>query len=512
AIAFGYWEKLQYRKAGEAYGRAPATPKHLYRAARGLWLGGRETEAIAAYKRLVTTFPDGGDDTALGLLRLARLVNRQEAIAYLDTLMQKYPDKAPDALVEKAKALEALGSTASAQQARQSVLTQHSNSDAAAELRWQAAQTFAAAGNLKEAWAQASKLTEDNPQSDRAPQAAYWIGKWAQALQKDAEAAQAYKHLLKQYPGSYYAWRAAVKLGWEVGDFQTVRQLNPAVVRSLHLDPPPAGSDLLQELYQLGQFRDAWMLWQVEFTNPKEPTVAEQFTDGLVRLGIGDNLDGMFMVSSLDFRDRPEEVAEVEALKQQPAYWEALYPFPYLELILRWSQERQLNPVLVTALIRQESRFMPAIESVAGAMGLMQVMPDTGSWVAGKIGLDAYALDNPDNNIQLGTWYLDYTHQEYSNNSLLAVASYNAGPGNVADWLARFGFDDPDVFVERIPFDETRDYVEKVFGNYWNYLRLYNPQIQEQLATLTATSDGTSDRTSDKKSNPTSEATEEPSP
>ncbi|MGB0563917.1 MAG: transglycosylase SLT domain-containing protein, partial [Spirulinaceae cyanobacterium] len=65
----------------------------------------------------------------------------------------------------------------------------------------------------------------------------------------------------------------------------------------------------------------------------------------------------------------------------------------------------------------------------------------------------------------------------FDGNSMLAIASYNAGPGNVNQWLKRFGLSDPDEFVEEIPFGETKGYVESVFGNYWNYLRLYSPEI-----------------------------------
>jgi soluble lytic murein transglycosylase len=64
---------------------------------------------------------------------------------------------------------------------------------------------------------------------------------------------------------------------------------------------------------------------------------------------------------------------------------------------------------------------------------------------------------------------------------MLAVASYNAGPGRVRQWVNSFGLNDYDEFVQRIPYDETRGYVEHVLGNYWNYLRLYSPQIQEQI-------------------------------
>ncbi len=111
----------------------------------------------------------------------------------------------------------------------------------------------------------------------------------------------------------------------------------------------------------------------------------------------------------------------------------------------------------------------------------MQVMPATASWIAEKTKLKNYELENPTENIKLGTWYLDYTHQSYNNNSLLAVASYNAGPGNVAGWVKQEKGSDPDVFVEAIPFPETKGYVKAVFENYWNYQRLYNPEMSQQL-------------------------------
>ena len=163
-----------------------------------------------------------------------------------------------------------------------------------------------------------------------------------------------------------------------------------------------------------------------------------------------------------------------------------LYPFPFFKEVKTWSQQRQLNSLLVTALIRQESRFDPEILSNAGALGLMQMLPTTANWVAGKTDLLHYNLENPNDNIQLGTWFLDYTLQEYDNDSMLAVASYNAGTTNVANWLRRTGKSDPDAFVEAIPFGETRNYVRQVFGNYWNYLRLYNPQTSQMLASYLA--------------------------
>lgn len=481
AIAWGYWETFDYGKAAKAYAKAPRTPRNAYRVGRGYQLADKRTEAISAFQQLIQEFPDA-KETGLGLRRLASLSKSQDAMVYLDQVLKKFPDEAADALIAKAQILEALGSGTSATQARQSVLTQYPNSNAAAEYRWKMAEKEHKAGRYQEAWKWAQPITTNNPDSEFAAEAAFWVGRWAVQLGKQQEAKAAFEHVLRKYPQSYYAWRSAHFLGWNVGDFTTVRTLNP----DLSLPPvrpvPPAGSATLKELHQLGQTRDAWAVWQMEFKNRQEPTVAEQFTDGLMRFGVGDHLLGINKIWNLSLREKPEEKAQWKKLRSAPAYWHALFPFPYKEYIVNWSQQRQLNPLLVTSLIRQESRFETKIRSVVGATGLMQVMPETGKWIAEKIQLKEYNLENPNDNVKLGTWFLDFTHQEYNNNSMLAVASYNAGPGNVSDWVAKYGLSDPDAFIEVIPFGETKGYVESVFENYWNYLRLYNPEVSQLLA------------------------------
>jgi soluble lytic murein transglycosylase len=481
SVGFGYWEKQEYGKAGTAYSRAPNTPRNLYRTARGLQLGGKPG-ATQAYLQLVRTFPDT-PEAGQGLLRLAQVAEQpQDALVYLDQAIERFPDRAGEALLEKAKLLEKLDSAQSAAETRKTLLSRHGKSDAAAELRWTLAQERAAAQDFENAWRWAEPIPTQNPDSEVAPQAAFWVGKWATQLNKQAEAKAAFEFVLSRYPESYYAWRSASLLGWDVGDFNSVRQLNPTVVRPEARSELPAGSDTLKELHKLGQDQDAWTLWQAEFKNPDQPSVAEQFTDGVMRVGVGDFLDGIFMVSFLSEREKPEEQAQYRDLKRQPVYWQALYPFPFLEPIEQWSRDRQLNPLLVTALIRQESRFMTGIQSSVGATGLMQVMPDTAAWIAKQIKLKQYQLNEPNDNIKLGTWFLDYTHREYDNNSMFAVASYNAGPNAVADWVQKKPGMDLDRFVEEIPYDETRGYVKHVFENYWNYLRLYNPEISQKLA------------------------------
>lgn len=487
-VGFGYWENLQYGKASEAYAQAPTSPTSLYRTARGAQIARKKVVAIAAYQKLAQTYPNA-PETGLGLIKLADSLPDNAALAALDQAIKTFPDRAGEALLKKANILENLKSPTSAKNARTSVLSQYSDSDAAAELRLSRAHKAAQANDLATARQLAEDLVAATPQSELAAEASFWSGKWSEQQGQDGR--QAYERTLAQYPESYFAWRSAVMLGWEVGDFESVRYLAPELRLPQQRSDLPAGSDTLQLLYRLGQDTDAWSLWQTEFSNVQDPTVAEQFTDGVMRVGVGDNLDGIFMLTSLAWRDEAAEKAEYQQLKTTATYWQTVYPFPFFDLIQAWSQERQLNPLLVTALMRQESRFEPKIRSVADAIGLMQVIPSTADWVLSQIGesndnIDA-KLENPNENIKLGTWYLDYTHREYNNNSMFAVASYNAGPGNVADWIAK-GYGDPDVFAQNIPFPETHGYVEAVFGGYWNYLRLYNPAISRQIAQYTAQS------------------------
>ncbi|HYX16423.1 MAG TPA: transglycosylase SLT domain-containing protein, partial [Nostoc sp.] len=488
-IGTSYWENSQFLKAANAYVNAPKTSRNLYRTARGLQIGGKDKEkAIATYKQLVQQFPNS-EEAGTALLRLAETAKTpKDGLPYLEQVISKFPKQASTALVQKAKILQAANNQKSASEAWQLLIAKYGNSDEAAEYRWKIAQGKANAKDYVGAWQWAEPIVSNNPNSILAPRAGFWVGKWAASLGKQQESQTAYEYVISQFPYSYYAWRAATMLGLNVGNFDNVRVMNPEVITPQR-PVPPAGSETFKELYLLGQNRDAWLQWQTEFQNKLQPTVAEQFTEGLMRLARGENLIGIDKISKVEDREIPAEVAQYETLSKQITYWQARYPFPYLREIEKWSIERKLNPLLVTALMRQESRFEPKIKSVADATGLMQVLPSTAKWIAPQIKVDfkTISLENPNDNIMLGTWYLGHTHEQYNNNSLLAIASYNAGPGNVSKWLQTQTTQDPDEFVEQIPFDETKNYVRQVFGNYWNYLRLYNPEISGIVAKYSKT-------------------------
>ncbi|MGK7897621.1 MAG: transglycosylase SLT domain-containing protein [Xenococcus sp. (in: cyanobacteria)] len=477
AIGDSYWKKWGYGKAGQAYAKAPNTARNLYRAGRGHHLGNDKTTAKKFYLQLLEQYPTA-EDTGLGLRRLAIIVNKKEALGYLDIVIRDFPQQAPEAILQKAKIFDALNNKVAARQTRELLLSEYKSSPAAAEYRWKIAQEKAQQGDLVTAWEWAQPIAINNPDSPLAAKASFWVGKWAQKLGRTEEAKTAFESTLARFPHSYYAWRSAVALGWNVGDFTTIRDLQPQVIPKTKF-VPTVGSQVFQELYQIGLEEEAWTQFQTEIAGQKELSVPEEFTYGVMQLYRGQNLRGINKIWQLKDRTDPEDIKQWQALRQTNEYWQSLFPIPFEEIILRWSQERQLNPMLVSALIRQESRFEPEIGSSAGALGLMQVMPATGKEVARQISLQNYSLTNPEDNVNIGTFYLDFTHRKYNNNSMLAVASYNAGPHRVAQWVSRYGLNDVDEFVEKIPYRETKGYVESVFENYWNYMRIYNTETAQ---------------------------------
>ena len=481
AIADGYWRSGEHRKAADAYIYAEPTPKNLYRAAKGFHRNGNISSAKSAYRRLLREYHDA-TETGSALIDLASISSGDEAVVYLERVITKFPQNAPQAYLNKAIVHERFGKYEAADRSRQQLLNQYGNSAAAAEYRWKMAKELAAEGNKQEALKWMQPVVKLNQLA--APKALYQTAIWAKDLQQIDVANATWEKIIQLYPQTYWAWRSATKLGWEVGDFTQLRSLSPTLDLVKRYSPLPVGSPALQELYLLGQNRDAWLLLQSEINRHQRLTVDEQFSEGILKLELGRYSEGMEEIWNLTKRDTPQDIQQWQTLRQSSAYWYGLFPFPYQNEILTYARQNQINPLLVISVMRKESTFDPEIDSVVGAVGLMQIVPPTARWVAEKIELSDYSLTNPEDNIRIGSWYLKHNHQRYNDNSLLAVASYNAGTGNVNDWLNRYDIEDRDRFVEQIPFPETKDYVEGVFGNYWNYLRLYNPEIRQKVEDL----------------------------
>ncbi len=141
------------------------------------------------------------------------------------------------------------------------------------------------------------------------------------------------------------------------------------------------------------------------------------------------------------------------------------YPTVYWKDIKKQADALHIDPAFIYAIIRQESMFNPKAASPVGAQGLMQLMPGTAEMMQVKSGLPAEAkqkLTNPTINIQLGSLYLSTLLSHNNNNPALAAAAYNAGPGRVKQWLTNSSLHEMDMWVDTIPYTETRNYVKKV--------------------------------------------------
>lgn len=152
------------------------------------------------------------------------------------------------------------------------------------------------------------------------------------------------------------------------------------------------------------------------------------------------------------------------------------FPFPYEDQIRAASVEAGLDPFFVAGLIRQESLFQADIRSHAGATGLMQIMPATGRGLARQMGIRGFRtdlLEEPGTNVAMGTRYIAEQLRRFDGREADALAAYNAGPSRMNRWRGLPGYSDPELWVERIPFAETRGYVKAITLNWSLYTTLY---------------------------------------
>ena len=152
------------------------------------------------------------------------------------------------------------------------------------------------------------------------------------------------------------------------------------------------------------------------------------------------------------------------------------YPVAFTELIQASAKKYSLDPYLVQSIMRCESSNDPLAKSDVGAIGLMQIMPDTGEWIAHKIDPElAYSLDmleDPATNIEYGCWYLRFLSDRFSDRPMEVIAAYNAGHGSVEEWLKDARFSQNGVLTS-IAFEDAARYYEHVMTAYENYTKLY---------------------------------------
>lgn len=146
-----------------------------------------------------------------------------------------------------------------------------------------------------------------------------------------------------------------------------------------------------------------------------------------------------------------------------------------LPAVKKYAAEHGVEEAMISAIIARESHYDAYAESRVGARGLMQLMEDSGQWIAKKLGVEGYAYDHlfdPDLNIRFGSWYLAYLSDIFGGDPVMVAAAYHAGANNVSLWALKHADDKKHLKIEQIPKDDTKDYVEKVmraYALYWEY-------------------------------------------
>lgn len=295
---------------------------------------------------------------------------------------------------------------------------------------------------------------ETFPQGPNTALVTYWVGKIYKHSGNSAEANEYFKNVILNHPDSYYAFRSYLKLNdiknsiittvIEPKDviFPYYGKTNSTIIKLVEYND----YELLGQIYEQDKFVQSWILYEK-----------------------GEKSRAMCMAR--DAMQKLDQKPEKTDLR-----WRLVYPTFLYEDMREHARAAGNNAVLMLSLTREESYFNPNAQSYVGAVGLMQLMPETAKEINRIKGLGMQSLEelkNSDTNMKLGNFYYSFLLNNLSQNNILSVASYNGGIGSINRWKAGLEYRDIDEFVEKIPYTETKNYVKKVFRTYWNYARIY---------------------------------------
>jgi soluble lytic murein transglycosylase len=338
------------------------------------------------------------------------------------------------------------------------VATQYPMSALAPSARFRAAILAFVKEDVRVAALELDTLSMHRPRSTETLAGLYWSGRAWERTGDSATARARWADVITREPASYYAMLAARRLQrqpWAPG----------AATDTLRPDSVTLGALRRAEMLRdLGMDSEAqleydWLTEQAERSVEATLAAAHAFrghelAPQAIRLG--------------------NKALSNGAARDERLY-RVLYPLAYERALTREAERHRLDRALLAALIRQESHFEPRATSRAGARGLMQIMPAVGRQLASAEDYhlwDAALLYQPDVSLELGTTHLAGLLRGYEHVSH-ALAAYNAGSSRAKRWLEKAGTEDPEVFVERIPFNETRDYVRVILRSRELYRSMY---------------------------------------
>ncbi|HEX2187683.1 MAG TPA: transglycosylase SLT domain-containing protein, partial [Longimicrobiaceae bacterium] len=459
AAAYGAWL--------DAHPGAPIERRRELRLAQGraYFAAGRYDDAERALRRLLDSPPSVAAPATYLLGRAQyRAGSRRQAQATFLRVAERFPrsGEAADALFLVADLGHDAGETARARTLYRRVAREHPGTGRAGLALMRLGgmaylgRDFAAA---QAAWDEALRTF---PSGSYGTQGAYWAGRALEARGDSAGAAARYREARRRDLLSYYALRSAQRLG---EPFWPIPLAEPPA------DDPSARARVEGWLHTLDLLRAAGLHGEAEAEADR--LVERAGGDAALLYPLAERLiERGYTVHGINLGYRLHR----EAGRWNERLLRIVYPFPYREMIAAEARERGLDPFLVAALIRQESTFKARIASPVGARGLMQIMPETGRRIAYAADVrqwDPEILYNPEINVHMGVRYLADQMREYDGSLPSVFSAYNAGPARVRRWKEFPEYRDEELFTERIPYEETRDYVKILTRNIAVYRGLY---------------------------------------
>jgi soluble lytic murein transglycosylase len=427
-----------------------------------------------------------------------RVVDRLgESLAVYDEYVERHPDReaAAEILWEKARLLEEKQRWSEAAEAFRDLEERYPESGPAPDALFRAGLCLFKLESYGEADAWFADLFLDG-EGEEAARALFWAGKSSEALGRLEEAALRYREAGDADRDSFYGRRALDRLAALGAGSDAPRASGP---------PRASGNPRGRIVGGTGEFHGfaVWLgKWHRELYVPAgrialreelasrthyvrgETFLAVRMRDlaeeefGLLEANLDgdprflDILSSLYERAGLHMRavrlaERILALSPAEGLSDAPIYLrKKICPVHFDDVVLPACAEKGIDPNLFFSLIRQESLFESDAVSWVGARGLSQIMPATGRWIAGKLGVRPYdtrRLLDPATNVRFGTYYLSLQIEEFEGDTMRALAAYNGGPESAKRWWGYGGGRDTDVFVEDIGYEQTADYVRRVY-------------------------------------------------
>lgn len=446
-----------------------------------------DVKAIAAFNRLSRMpYTPKIQEEALFIKGKAhqRLGQKAEAFAVFESLVRDYPAGtfAAKAMLRLAEMTEGDGDTARTKSLYHGLYAKFPQSDLADDALWKEAWIAYMEKDYKEAYSILKRLLTEYPLSEFADTATYWSGRTAERMGKDEDAVFHYAEVISKFPISYYAAIARGRLSVISPDLP-----NSNITTASYI---PQEESIVPDRYVLLHMSKGKALIGLGFNRDASAELSLAEARCYEKGALLDIARLMSRIGEFNKAQRAamkgfQDMLKKNAVQPDSEIWTYVFPAGFREDVRANAEKNSVNPFLIHAIIKEESAYKTDIVSRAGAIGLMQLMPATGSYLSKEIGFKEYSassLYRSEVNIFLGSRYLKKLIEGSRGKIPLAIASYNAGPNAVSSWVEMYGTEEMDEFIERVPYNETRNYIKKVLRSYDLYERIYGMSNQKEAS------------------------------